>query len=1220
MDASVRLEAVEAARDLLQRFQAECTTWQDVATPVEEIAAWLGCEIATFHPEDYPSGTYGFLEPGEQLIWLCRDLPATLQRFTLAHELGHVVLHSHIPLGHDLPASSHARSLPLAEPGVSSDDPCQIQDIQEELTGLLSQQQAEELLGPGATYDPRSQRELAANLFAAELLMPLHRVWELYVKQQISPDALALLFNVSQAAILNRLAGLLTEQNTVSANEVASLEVDKEKISLAENKAVPPAQTASRKSYDEFQQAAIEAPTPALIVAGPGSGKTSTLIGRADYLLSNQGVRPEQILALTFSRKAAQEMQERLEKILPAGLPPPTISTFHSFCAELLRTYGQHVGLRQDFELVDDAGGYFLLHSLAEDLPLRHYQNLHNPAAPFVSFLKAISRAKDELVTPTRYYELAAQMLNQAADEPAIEAAERALEIAAVYEMYQRALEQRGDSDFGGLIMLTVHLLQEHEDIRAEVEQRYQHILVDEFQDINRASGVLLRLLAGAKQQVWVVGDANQAIYGFRGASPANIANFRSDYPSARVLPLSRNYRSRPDIVHLADTFRRSILEQDPALASVQTARASESDPYITLAVAANEVSELRELVRDIQQKLQAGYNYRDIVVLCRTRAMVRKVTRALAEADLPVDERGGILEQEHIKNLLSLLLLMGDDSGMGILRAARLPAHHLEPTDVEALLRDARIKLTSPLSLILREEFPANLSLEGSRTLGQLATILKHLYHTGSSVWLVLARYLLVETSTARALLESGKDEQARSIRADYARLLQYAHTYDQHRQAAHRLAEERARERGADPPSQPGTREQIAGFLEYFQVLLSLRQESEGKREEGEEEMNEEPNILRVMTVHASKGLEFPVVYLPGLTTRRFPLQRRPNPTPAPAGMLAPESEGERAHESGEACLFYVGATRARDRLILSYSERYGKQNAKRSGYIDALVVGLPDERVQRIYWSSSEPGATPVLEEITPPLLPSQEFIQDMQPAKLRGNQIDDYQICPRRYAYSTIYDFQRNEGSFLPFWKATRDTLKVLVEQQSGSNQPSEREQVAELFRNAWHHHGGNERPFAQLYERHGQEIIEQIWRQLLEEQANGWQLHHNLTVEVAGRSIEVSIDRVEAATPGGQPTKFVRTRVGRTKGKPTAGTRELLYLHARRQHHPGQDITLESHNLSTGESHEIKITSRKEESLLREVEQAVAGIEKQDFAPRPDAYVCPTCPFYLICPA
>ena len=181
MDVSMRAEAVEAARDLLRRFKLAHPDWRDDLAPVERIAAWLGCEVETFHPDDYPGGTYGFLEPGEPLIWLCRDLSPTLRRFTLAHELGHVVLHSHIPTGHDLPTPARAPLAASDEPGVSPDDPCQIQDVREEVTGLLSQQQTEELLGPGLAYDPRSRRELAANLFDAELLMPLERVWELFV-------------------------------------------------------------------------------------------------------------------------------------------------------------------------------------------------------------------------------------------------------------------------------------------------------------------------------------------------------------------------------------------------------------------------------------------------------------------------------------------------------------------------------------------------------------------------------------------------------------------------------------------------------------------------------------------------------------------------------------------------------------------------------------------------------------------------------------------------------------------------------------------------------------------------------------------------------------------------------------------------------------------------------------------------------------------------------
>ncbi len=1219
MDRPVRLAAIEAARSLLTYFRRDYPAWQDDQLPIEQLTVWLGCEVATFHPDDYPAGTYGFLEPGEALIWLSRDLSPTLRRFTLAHELGHVLLHSHLPFGHDLPELERVRTLPQVADDSSIGDACQIEDVQEAWSGLASQQQVEEMLGPGASYDPRSQRELAANLFAAELLMPVKRVWELYVDKRLAPDLLATRFNVSQSALLNRLAGLLAEPSSAPDFTFPTL-IDAQ--TLLPVRSLTDAPT-SHKAYDEFQRAAIEARAPALVVAGPGSGKTSTLIGRAEYLLRQQHVRPQHILALTFSRKAAQEMQERLQQILPSDQPAPTISTFHAFCAELLRTHGEHVGLRPDFALIDDAEGYFLLHSLADRLPLRHYQNLHNPAAHFLAFLKAISRAKDELITPAHYRALAEQMRTSAQSAETELAAASALEVATVYALYQQRLAERGDSDFGGLLMSAVQLLDEHSSVRAEMEQRYQHILVDEFQDINRASGVLLRALAGQRRQVWVVGDANQAIYGFRGASPANISRFQDDYPEAQVLPLSRNYRSRPDIVALSDTFRRGILEQDPTLAAVQTARASASEAYVTLAVAPNERSELLSLVRDVQAKLHTGYRARDIVVLCRTRALVRKVTHALAEAELPVVEHGGFLEQEHIKNLLSLLLLLGDESGMGILRVARLAAHPLSASDVEALLLEARVQQTPLLTLILREEVPPSMSSAGSAALVRLATVLRNLYRGADAVWSVLARYILSETTLGRELLDGGSDAQTQARRDDYLRLLQYARAYDQQLRARHQQTVETAIEAGEEPPPLPGLREQIQGFLAYFQILLSLRQDGDDKRSANAEEPDEVADVVRVMTVHASKGLEFPVVYLPGLAQGRFPLQRRANTVPPPIGMLPAESEGLSAHESGEACLFYVGTTRARDQLILSYSERYGKLGAKRSGYIDALVVGLPDERVRRVSWQSEQTTHTEDSAQVDEPPFaqPAQDFIDAMQPHTLRDRQIEEYQGCPRRYAYSSIYRFQGADGAFRPFWQATSETIKTLVERLSAGEQVASQEQAAAIFAHHWQAGEGVDQPFSQLYKQHGEEISQQIWQKMVgEQQGSAWKLRHKLTVELAGRSIEVAIDRVEAAGPEGEPTKFVRTRFGKSKTKPTPGIRELLYMQAKHQHHPTQEIALEAHNLSTGETHTIKLTERKAASLYSEAIQALEGIERQDYTPRPDAFVCPTCPFYLICPA
>jgi len=1276
MDDRIQALAAGEARQLLQSFRESYPQWAGERTPLDELTAWLGLEIATFYPDDYPQGTYGFVEPEEKLIWLCRELPETLRRFTLAHELGHAVLHRQVGQQH----FSYNPSQLTTEFGqeVSREDPCQTSDVREEVTGLIYQQQAEELLGIGLSYDPRSQRELAANIFAAELLMPLERVRALYLAGEVPANKLASIFDVSNAAMLNRLAGLLLEAKETPTRAEADRPAE----------AVP-----ARKQYDEFQQSAIEAPVPALIVAGPGSGKTSTLIGRAEYLIDTLGIAPEHILALTFSRKAAEEMQERLQQALDARASPPgslsikdgegegvKVSTFHAFCAELLRTYGSLVGLRQDFAFVDDAEGYFLLLRLASELPLRHYQNLNTPAYYFPAILSAISRAKDELVTPAEYKHLALRMLEQASTGEEIEEAEKALEIAEIYALYQAALQRQGDTDFGGLIMLTVQLLQEHAGLRHELQQKYQHILVDEFQDINRASGVLLRELAGDARRVWVVGDANQAIYSFRGASPANIANFRDDYPNAVILPLSRNYRSRPDIVSLAEAFRYEHLEPGSAQGTVQTARPTATDTYVTLATAPDEASELSGLISDIRCKQAAGYNFRDMVVLCRTRAQARKITQALVAANLPVIERGGLLEQEHIKNLVSIVMLLAEPSGMGILRAARQPDHFLTQSDIEALLLAAREQKCPPVKLMLSDASPPGplsicdgegergeagsplqaLSIDGRRSLARLATILKALYLT-PNVWSLLVDYLFVETSLVRGLLASIENAQARAVLADYAGMLQLARYYDQQQQALRLHNEQEALARGEDVAAitPPPIQEQARGFLAYLSVLLTLRHDGGSRREGAGSNDEATPNVIRVMTVHASKGLEFPVVYLPGIVKQRFPIQRRGNPVEPPTGMLPAESEGDAAHETGEACLFYVGATRARDHLVLSYAERYGRKNYKRSAYIDALVAGLPEERVTRVAWQerhnngedqvgASPPSPSPSKMERGPggeagarptpakderawfepvSVQPGERFIEAVRPKTLKISALETYQRCPRQYMYGTIYGFRGDDTAYRLFWKATQVTLEALKQKLEASKGKGEQEtrfptqeETQELYTHYWRDLGGHTFPFAALYERHGHEVTELVRRRLLASGDTGWQLHQRFTVDIAGKTIELEVDRVEAPAHDGEPVKFVRAHFGKRKAKPTPAARELLYARASRQHQAGRNIELLVHNMSTGETFQIKLTEKKEQSLYNELEQAILGLERNEFPPKPDAFVCPTCPFFLICPA
>ena len=1234
MDKAVRLMVEKAARLLLQKYREAHPEWTNDKTPIDDMANWLGLYIETFHPADYAVGTFGFMDPdeGEDLIWLCRDLRETLRRFTLAHEIGHAILHCQN--GRRLKELSEQFALFAQhnnhglEP--SRADPCGEEDIQEDMGSYQEQERMQAILGAGHNYNPRSERELAANLFAAELLIPAERLYTLYLIDQVPAQTLAAAFGISQAALLNRLARLLLQTSP-----------DQEAEQPPTQKPAPSA----KKRYDEFQQAAIEASTPALIIAGPGSGKTSTLIGRVEYIIHSLDVQPKNILALTFSRKATQEMEERLlsvlsvtsttsDSALSTGRAPdtmlPKVSTFHAFCADLLRQHGELVGLRPDFTLIDDAEGYFILRQQANKMRLHHYQKLQAPTYYFPEMLRAISRAKDELISPADYEQLAQQLKLQAQNDEARAQAEKAGEVAHVYTLYQEALQQRGDTDFGGLIMLTIQLLREQPSVLREQQQKYQHILVDEFQDVNRASGVLLRELAGEQRCVWVVGDANQAIYRFRGASPANIRQFQQDFPGATVLPLSRNYRSRPDLVALAEAFRCTHLETEQEPGKNQPARPTYPHAYVTIASAPDEASEQAGLIQDIHHKHVQGYAYKDMIILCRTRAQAKSITQKLALAELPVIEQSSVLEQEYIKDVLSILLLLADVSGMGLLRLARLREHPLSQQDIESLLLAARDPQTNVRQLIMAGEAPLTMSVEGRHSLLRLSHIMHTLMHTPShNIWSLLANYMLIETSLMRDLLIDPKEKRNSARLSDYNQLLQMAHQYDQQQTIRQSIEQRLAEANGQTQFVPPSLEELVKGFLEYLGLLVLLRQDG-GSRQGADENSAEQADIIRVMTVHASKGLEFPVVYLPGLMQRRFPTQARANPIPALAEMLTQENERD-SNESGEACLFYVGVTRARDQLVLSYSERHGKQKYKRSLYIDALEAGLAEERISKLQWATQQANADPGQPESEyQPVTsqPSKDFIHAMRSPTISANAIEAYQRCPRQYAYNSIYQFNSGTDGYQLFWHATQKTVELLQQKkdekkahdQQAESIPTQQE-IQELYSQRWQALGGPAEPFAPMYEEHGQEVVEEVRRTLHGQEEISWQLRQGYDIDIASQTVRVTVDRVEDAGEANKPIRFVRTRFGRRREKPAAEMRELFYTLAYRQAHPGQQVELHSHNMSTGETFPITMTNKKEQSLYEDAEQALKGLEANLYPAQPaEPFRCPTCPFFLICPA
>ncbi|HKT37722.1 MAG TPA: UvrD-helicase domain-containing protein, partial [Ktedonobacterales bacterium] len=552
-------------------------------------------------------------------------------------------------------------------------------------------------------YSPRVRREQEANAFAAELLAPRAAVRRIFTSDSgMDMTRLAAHFGISRILARRRLIDAILTPERLSDDKDATA-----REAAAGELATPtPGELIAR--LDDGQRLAARTEGPALVVAGPGAGKTATLVGRVAHLIAERHIPPENVLALTFSNRAAGEMRERLVR---SGLPGERmpIMTIHAFAATLLREYASHAPhapdeaeLTPDFRILDQANAYLLMEGLLGELPLRYYRSLGNPTAHVGTLLTDFSHARDELLTPADYLRLVGKMRSTSApdtdttsdttaDEGAFsdEQIARARERAEAYAVWDRALRRRGLVDFGGLIQRAVELLRAHRTVLDDVQARYSQILVDEFQDTNRAAAELLLLIAGsAGGGLWVVGDQNQSIYRFRGASPGNLSRLTTRYPNVRVLKLRRCYRSVPDIVALGSAMAERMAELSPAVANMPTGalrealrplhlepvRGDGSRPAVLRAeIFESAAHERVGLVAAIERAHAQGYRYADQAILCRTHKQARQIAAILAARGVPVSQLGDFFDRPEVKDALMLLSLAAGPDARGLLRAAPL-------------------------------------------------------------------------------------------------------------------------------------------------------------------------------------------------------------------------------------------------------------------------------------------------------------------------------------------------------------------------------------------------------------------------------------------------------------------------------------------------------------------------------------------------------------------
>jgi DNA helicase-2/ATP-dependent DNA helicase PcrA len=631
------------------------------------------------------------------------------------------------------------------------------------------------------------------------------------------------------------------------------------------------------------QRAAVEQVTgPVMIVAGAGSGKTRVLTHRIALLLE-QGVRPWQILSLTFTNKAAREMKERIGHMMPPELASDLwMGTFHSIFARLLRKHAKEIGYTSSFTIYDSDDSLSAIKQVMNALNISKDQ--FNPNA----VRSRISSAKNQLVHPEEYERLARDLFSE--------------QVARIYPEYIKALKSSNAMDFDDLLLKTIELFDRHKEVLDQYQRKFQFVLVDEYQDTNRAQYAIIKRLAGHHQNLTVVGDDAQSIYAFRGADISNILDFERDYPAAKTFRLEQNYRSTKSILAVADELIKNNKDQIPKTLFTENVQGD----YVKIVECLDERDEAASVVRTIEEEIRKGkLDLKDTAILYRTNAQSRALEDGLRRQGIPYTIVGGtaFYKRKEIKDVLAYVrLLVNPEDSESLLRVINYPARGIGTTTLEYVARFAREQNTS-----LRQAFESIdlISSVQGRTAARIKEFTrllnKYVRMKEQMSPSELLRSLIDETNILQELkLENTMESLGRreNIQEFLSGVTDYFH----------------------EKPDAT-----LEGYLEEISLVSEIDQ------------MDGSKNVVTLMTLHAAKGLEFPIVCLTGLEDGLFPSQ---------------QTAGDPRDLEEERRLFYVGITRAMRRCFIFYAQqrlRFGETvQAMPSRFIEEIKRSGATEHV--------------------------------------------------------------------------------------------------------------------------------------------------------------------------------------------------------------------------------------------------------------------------------
>jgi DNA helicase-2/ATP-dependent DNA helicase PcrA len=624
------------------------------------------------------------------------------------------------------------------------------------------------------------------------------------------------------------------------------------------------------------REAVIHGSGPLLVLAGAGSGKTRVITYRIAYLMGELGVRPQHILAVTFTNKAAAEMLHRVDQLVPpTGGYRPWIGTFHSTSLKMLRRYADRLGFTKSFAVYDTSDQLTLIRRCMREL------NVNDDAFPPRSVLTRISHAKNELINPVEYEKTNLDFFGA--------------RVAEIYRLYQKRLREYDAMDFDDLIGNYVMLLEKHEDVRSELHDRFRHLLIDEYQDTNKAQYVLVKLLAGEAGNIVAVGDEDQSIYRFRGADINNILNFEKDFPGAKIIKLEQNYRSTGNILDAATGVVSNNIARKGKTLFTQDGK---GDP-VRVVTCSNDREEAQFVLEKISS-LRGRYKLTDFAVLFRTNAQSRPFEEELLRANLPYSVVGGVkfYERAEIKDILSFIrLAIRPHDTPSVERVINVPSRGIGDTTVTALTEQAAAQNGSLWTVI--EGDLAFLPPRAAKAVREFREIVHDLQRASTTPIPDLVDYVLVRTGYRRMLQES-RDLQDESRLENLDELINSAREYME---------------------QNPQT--MLADWLDSLTLMSDL-------------DKYESQKGVTLMTLHAAKGLEFKVVFLVGMEE----------------GILPHSQSLERNDDlEEERRLCYVGMTRAREMLFCMHAYERRVHGRFREQSPSPFLTEIPEEAREQV-----------------------------------------------------------------------------------------------------------------------------------------------------------------------------------------------------------------------------------------------------------------------------